>query len=78
MDTPSDPLAILRTRNYVALLVLAAVIGAPISAAAWGFLALVSSLGEGSSPISRRRWAWALSRCGGQSHRSPSPACSWR
>ena len=44
MDTPSDPLAILRTRNYVALLVLAAVIGAPISAAAWGFLALVSSL----------------------------------
>src|ERR1700728_637199 len=41
---PSDPLALLRSRSYVALLVLAAIIGAPISAAAYFFLALVSKL----------------------------------
>jgi len=44
MTTPPDPLALLRSRAYVVLLVLAAVIGVPISAAAWGFLALVSKL----------------------------------
>ena len=41
MTTPSDPLALLRSRSYVALLVLAAIIGAPISAVAYFFLALV-------------------------------------
>ncbi|MDR0360316.1 MAG: chloride channel protein, partial [bacterium] len=63
MDTPSDPLALLRSRNYLALLVLAAVIGVPVSAAAWGFLALVSeaqgwifsdlpkALGLGAEPL---------------------------
>ncbi|HUA30406.1 MAG TPA: chloride channel protein [Streptosporangiaceae bacterium] len=40
----SDPLAPLRSRSYLVLLVLAAIIGAPISAAAFGFLALVSHL----------------------------------
>ena len=44
MTTPGDPQALLRSRAYVSLLVLAAVIGAPISALAWGFLALVSKL----------------------------------
>jgi len=44
MTTPGDPQALLRSRSYTALLVLAAVIGAPISAVAWGFLALVSKL----------------------------------
>jgi len=44
MTTPSDPLALLRSRSYLALLVLAAVIGVPISAAAYFFLALVSKL----------------------------------
>jgi H+/Cl- antiporter ClcA len=39
-----DPLALLRSRAYVKLLVLAAVIGVPISAAAYGFLALVNEL----------------------------------
>jgi H+/Cl- antiporter ClcA len=48
-DQPSppgrpDPVALLRSRNYVLLLVLAAILGVPISAAAWGFLALVSYL----------------------------------
>jgi H+/Cl- antiporter ClcA len=40
----TDPLAPLRTRGYLVLLVLAAFIGVPISAAAFGFLALVSHL----------------------------------
>ena len=44
VTTPSDPLALLRSRSYVALLVLAAIIGVPISAAAYFFLALVSKL----------------------------------
>jgi H+/Cl- antiporter ClcA len=41
---PSDPLALLRSRSYVALLVLAAIIGAPVSAVAYFFLALVSKM----------------------------------
>jgi H+/Cl- antiporter ClcA len=43
---PSDPMAVLRSRRYVGLLVLAAVLGVPISAAAYGFLALVAALQE--------------------------------
>ena len=41
---PPDPQALLRSRPYVVLLVMAAVIGVPVSAVAWGFLALVSKL----------------------------------
>jgi H+/Cl- antiporter ClcA len=41
---PPDPLALLRSRAYVKLLVLAALIGVPVSAAAYGFLALVNEL----------------------------------
>jgi H+/Cl- antiporter ClcA len=44
MTMPSDPLALLRSRSYIALLVLAAIIGVPISAAAYFFLALVSKM----------------------------------
>ena len=44
MTTPPDPQVLLRSRPYVMLLVLAAVIGVPVSAVAWGFLALVSKL----------------------------------
>ncbi len=44
MTTPTDPLALLRSRSYVALLVLAAIIGVPVSAAAYFFLALVSKM----------------------------------
>jgi H+/Cl- antiporter ClcA len=44
MTAPADPLALLRSRSYVALLVLAAIIGVPVSAAAYFFLALVSKL----------------------------------
>ena len=41
---PSDPAAILRSGSYAGLLVLAAILGVPISAAAYGFLALVDRL----------------------------------
>ena len=44
MSMPSDPLALLRSRSYVALLVIAAIVGAPVSAVAYFFLALVSKL----------------------------------
>jgi hypothetical protein len=44
MTTPSDPRAALRTPGYVRLLVLAAIMGAPIAAAAYGFLPLVAEL----------------------------------
>ena len=44
MTPPSDPLARLRSRNYLVLLALAAIIGVAVSAAAYFFLALVSRL----------------------------------
>ena len=44
MTTPADPLALLRSRAYVRLLVVAAILGVPISAAAWGFLVVVDYL----------------------------------
>ena len=44
MTSPPDPAALLRSRPYLALLALAAIIGVPISAVAYGFLALVSKL----------------------------------
>lgn len=44
MTTPANPAALLRSRSYLGLLALAAVLGVPVSAAAYGFLALVSYL----------------------------------
>lgn len=44
VTTPADPAALLRSRAYVQLLVFAAILGVPISAAAYGFLALASYL----------------------------------
>lgn len=43
---PPDPLALLRSRSYVQLLVVAALIGVPVSAVAYGFLKLVAWLQE--------------------------------
>jgi H+/Cl- antiporter ClcA len=43
---PPDPLELLRSRSYVQLLVLAALIGVPVSAAAYGFLKLVAVVQE--------------------------------
>lgn len=42
----ADPLVLLRSRGYVRLLVLAALIGIPVSAASYGFLKLVAWLQE--------------------------------
>jgi chloride channel protein, CIC family len=42
--TAPDPDAVLRSRGYVALLILAAVVGVPVSALAYGFLKLVDVL----------------------------------
>jgi H+/Cl- antiporter ClcA len=44
MSTPSDPRSLLRSRKYLALLMIAAVLGVLVSGAAYGFLALVSYL----------------------------------
>ena len=44
---PPDPLVLLRSAAYVRLLVLAALVGVPISAAAYGFLKLVAVVQEG-------------------------------
>lgn len=43
---PADPYAPVRTRAYTGLLLAAAVLGVPISAASFGFLALLSKLQE--------------------------------
>jgi len=42
--SPPDPQTLLRSRAYLVLLVMAALIGVPVSAAAFGFLALVGEL----------------------------------
>ena len=42
--SPPDPLTILRSRSYLSLLVMAALVGVPVSAMAFGFLALVDAL----------------------------------
>jgi H+/Cl- antiporter ClcA len=41
---PADPMSLLRSRRYLGLLALAAILGVPVSAVAYGFLALVSYL----------------------------------
>ena len=41
---PQNPVALLRSRSYLRLLAVATLLGAPISAVAYGFLALVSYL----------------------------------
>jgi hypothetical protein len=44
--TPSaiDPVAIIRSKPYIGALVLAAIVGIPVSAIAYGFLALVAAI----------------------------------
>jgi H+/Cl- antiporter ClcA len=44
VTSPADTLALLRSRSYLVLLVLAALLGVVVSAIAYGFLALVSKL----------------------------------
>jgi hypothetical protein len=47
---PPDPVAMLRSRSYPQLLVLAAVLGVPVSAVAYGFL--------GQRPSRRQGFVW--------------------
>ena len=75
MTTAPDPLALLRTRSYAGLLVLAGIIGVPISAAAWGFLELVTVLQSEIFTHLRTRSASPTSRSGGPFHCSRCPAC---
>jgi len=44
MTTQADPIALLRSKSYLVLLIVAALLGIPVSAAAYGYLALVSYL----------------------------------
>ncbi len=44
--TSVDPVVIIRSKPYIAALVLAAIVGIPISAVAYGFLALVAAIQE--------------------------------
>ena len=44
VTTPADPAALLRSRAYLQLLVFAAILGVPVSAIVYGFLALASYL----------------------------------
>jgi H+/Cl- antiporter ClcA len=62
-----DPVAVLRSRSYVGLLVLAGLLGVPISAAAYGFLALVTGLQDWlftdlpeALGFDRAPWWWPL------------------
>src|SRR3954453_94526 len=48
--TPPDPQQLLRSRSYVRLLVLAALMGLPVSALAYGFLALTDWLQDSIFP----------------------------
>ena len=57
---PSDPRALLRSRAYLRLLIIAAVLGVPVSAAAYGFLALVTYLQIGDLHPSS---AWTGLQC---------------
>src|SRR3954467_9727707 len=45
-SAPADPATLLRSRQYLRLLVIAAVLGVPISAVAYWFLVLTSVLGD--------------------------------
>ena len=64
---PQDAMALMRSRAYVKALILAAIIGVPISAIAYGFLALVTWLQgylftdlPGTLGFSSPPWWWAL------------------
>jgi H+/Cl- antiporter ClcA len=44
MSMSANAVAVLRSKRYLAVLVLAAIVGAPVSAVAWGFLTLITKL----------------------------------
>jgi H+/Cl- antiporter ClcA len=46
-QAPPDPLSLLRSRSYIQLLLLAAIVGVPVSGIAYGFLELVDAIQTG-------------------------------
>ena len=70
-----DPVAVIRSRAYLSALVLAALLGIPISAVAYGFLALVTKIQQylfqdlpedvftGGSPRGGRSPGWRCVGC---------------
>ena len=80
-----DPVAVIRSRPYIAALALAAILGIPISAIAYGFLALVAAIQQllfselpnqifgGLHPRGGRCLGWCCARA-----RSTSDRDRWR
>jgi H+/Cl- antiporter ClcA len=67
MTTPTDPGEILRSRGYLRLLLVTAILGVPVSAAAYGFLKLSSVLQKwtytqlpGQLGFDRPPWWWSV------------------
>ena len=63
-----DPTAVIKSRSYVALLVLGAVLGVPVATVAYFFLDAVAESRPRSSPPSRRVSGSRESHCGGRCH----------
>jgi hypothetical protein len=74
-DDTSRSAALLRSRSYAVLLVLAAIVGVPVSAAAYFFLALVSKLQEWIFTRLPKELGFTPSRCGGLFCRWCWPGC---
>ena len=72
---PADPLALLRTRGYLALPVLAAILGVPIAALAFGCLKLVDVIQKAVLLNCPAGSGSTVSRCGGRCSPLPSPGC---
>ena len=70
-----DPIAVMRSRPYLVALVLAAVLGIPISVVAYGFLALVAKIRTTSSWICHTSFSEAMCRRGGLCPGSDLPVC---
>jgi hypothetical protein len=67
MTAPVDPLEILRSRAYLRLLLMSAILGAPISALAYGYLELSAVLQKwtytqlpGQLGFDRQPWWWPI------------------
>ena len=73
-DADPDPAALPRSPRYVRLLVLAAVLGVPISAVAYGFLALVGFLQRWIYDDLPSALGYAATTSGGAAHHQGAAA----
>ena len=72
MTTPKDPFAVLRTKKYVALLILAAVLGVVISFLVYWLLKLIADIQTWVfTDLPKGVWALMANRPGGR-------CCRWR